>query len=247
MIRIALVDDEKYFLSLLYEKISYIIQDDFSEYSIEKFTSGNEFLLQHKNEHFDVVFLDIVMPNTDGFQVASEICNISEQTYIIFVTTESMLVYDSFNFNPFDFIPKNISIDIMDKKLRKTLDRLSLMFAKEKYLEIRLPHNKTIPVRMFDIVFLTSFGNNIQYHIKGRDTVEIRKKLIDAEAELDSMIFLRLHKSFIVNMGFIENVSYHALNVVLKDGTIIPVSKPYKKDVEKHYNEYLKKFGRQYK
>lgn len=243
MIRIAIVDDESYFLNLLYEKISELIRDDFSDHSIQKFTSGNDFLLQHKNEHFDVVFLDIVMPGTDGFHIANEICNISEQTYIIFVTTESMLVYDSFSFRPFDFIPKT-SVDIMEIKLKRTVRRLSLRFAKEKTLKINLPHNKTISVKIFDIVLLTSLGNNIQYHMKNNNTVEIRRKLFDAETELDSMIFLRIHKSYIVNMGFIEKIDYQALKVVLKDGAIIPISRPYKKDAEKRYNEYLSKFGR---
>ncbi len=243
VIKIALVDDDSYFLDTLYEKISDLMQDIFSEYFIQKFTSGNDFLLKQKNEPFNAVFLDIVMPDEDGFEVAEEICKISEQTYIIFVTTESMLVYDSFNFHPFDFIPKAPS-DILEKKLKITVKRLSLRFTKEKTININLPHNKIIPVKMFDIMFLSSSGNNIIYHFKNKSFIEIRRKLLDAEEELDKTVFLRIHKSFIVNMSFIEYINYRSLTIVLKDGTIIPVSKTYKKETEKQYSQYLSRFGR---
>lgn len=219
------------------------MQDIFPEYSIQKFTSSIDFLLKYKNEFFNAVFLDIVMPDEDGFKIAEEICRISEQTYIIFVTTESMLVYDSFNFHPFDFIPK-VSSDIMEKKLKTTLKRLSLRFAKEKRITINLPHNKTMPVKMSDIMFLSSSGNNIIYYLKDKSSIEIRRKLLDAEKELDTAIFLRTHKSFIVNMSFIENINYHSLTIDLKDGILVPISKTYKKETEKRYNEYLSKFGR---
>lgn len=243
VIKIALVDDESYFLDILYEKISNLMQDIFPEYYIQKFTSGNDFLLKYKSEPFNAVFLDIVMPDEDGFKVAEEICGISEQTYIIFVTTESMLVYDSFNFHPFDFIPK-ASPDILEKKLKTTVKRLSLRFAKEKRININLPHNKTMSAKMYDIMFLSSSGNNIKYYFKDRSFIEIRRKLLDAEADLDPTIFLRIHKSFIVNMSFIENINYHFLTIDLKDGTLIPISKTYKKETEKRYSEYLSKFGR---
>ncbi len=243
VIKIALVDDESYFLNILYEKVSSIMQDIFPENLIQKFTSGRAFLSEHKKAPFNTVFLDIVMPEEDGFKVAEEICEISEQTYIIFVTTESMLVYDSFSFHPFDFIPKT-SPDILEKKLKTALRRLSLRYEKERIIDINLPHNKTKPVKMLDIIFVSSSGNNVQYNFKDNSIVEVRQKLTTVEAELDEMIFMRLHKSFIVNMNFIENIDTHSLIVTLKNGTIIPISKPYKKDVEKHYNEYLKKFGR---
>lgn len=243
MIKIALVDDESYFLDLLYEKISSLMKDIFSAYSIQKFTSGSDFLSAHKNEPFNAVFLDIVMPDEDGFKVAEEICEISEQTHIIFVTTESMLVYDSFNFRPFDFIPK-ASPDILEKKLKTTIKRLSLRFSKEKTININLPHNKIMPVRTSDIMFLSSSGNNIIYHFKDKSTAQVRRKLLDAEEELDKAIFLRVHKSFIVNMSFIENINHHSLTIDLKDGTVIPISKTYKKETEKQYSQYLGRFGR---
>lgn len=68
------------------------------DHSIEIYTSGEDFLSEHKQNPFDIVLLDIVMPETDGFKVAKEIRAIKSKTYIIFVTTESGMVFDSLDF-----------------------------------------------------------------------------------------------------------------------------------------------------
>lgn len=104
--KIAIVDDEVYFLNMLSQKISNMIVDFLPKYSIRQFTSGAEFLSQHEQENFDVVFLDIAMPGINGFEVAKIIRQISKKICIIFVTTECELVYDFFDFQPLGFIPK---------------------------------------------------------------------------------------------------------------------------------------------
>jgi len=65
---------------------------------IECFSSAEEFLGKHAETPFDIVFLDIVMPEINGFEAARLIRKISPKTYIIFITMESSLVYDSFDF-----------------------------------------------------------------------------------------------------------------------------------------------------
>ena len=106
MIRVGICDDEPTFL----EKLTEYIYDQFMQHGedvcTDKFTSGSEFLDAHKSEPFDVVFLDIRMSDINGFDIALKIRSLSDNVYIIFITTENALVYESFCFQPFDFIPK---------------------------------------------------------------------------------------------------------------------------------------------
>ena len=108
MIRAAICDDEPAMLDYLCEHIAEEFKRQGEDIQIAKFTSGNDFLNAQKAEPFDVVFLDIRMPDMDGFEVATELRKLTEKTYIIFITTENALVYDSFCFQPFDFIPKTL-------------------------------------------------------------------------------------------------------------------------------------------
>ncbi len=87
--RIAVCDDVQVFLDL----ITGILIKEFKINSISceivAFKSCKEFLESHRNNNFDVVFLDIMMPEIGGFEAAKEIRKISEKTYVIFVTTET--------------------------------------------------------------------------------------------------------------------------------------------------------------
>ena len=89
MLRIAVCDDDKQMLDSLSAKISDCFSRRNESVLAEKFSSGAEFLTAHKAEPFDVIFLDIRMPERDGFDVAREICALSAKTYIIFVPSFS--------------------------------------------------------------------------------------------------------------------------------------------------------------
>lgn len=104
--KVAVCDDN----SVMMEYISRCVDETLNSYDvpyeISNFVKGKEFIEQHKCTPFDVVFLDIKMPDIDGFDAAKQVRGISEKTYIIFVTTESGLVYDSFDYHPFYFKPR---------------------------------------------------------------------------------------------------------------------------------------------
>lgn len=105
MIRAAICDDEPTTLDYLHEHISREFRRQGAEIQIDKFTSGRNFLNAHKAELFDVIFLDIDMPEISGFEIAEQINNISE-ALIVFVTLHDELVFSSLKFRPFRFIRK---------------------------------------------------------------------------------------------------------------------------------------------
>ena len=72
----------------------------------------------------------------------------------------------------------------------------------------------------------------------------MRRKLDDAFSELSPNLFLRIHKSYAVNMSFIRRIDFSEMLVYLKDGSTAYISRNYKKDVEAAYGEYRRSFGR---
>ena len=98
--QIAVCDDEKVYLDCLSRKIKACFKEFEIEISLDKYLNAVSFLEQHEQNPYDVVFLD----------VANRIRNLSEKTIIIFITTENHLVYESFDYRPFNFIPKDLDI-----------------------------------------------------------------------------------------------------------------------------------------
>ena len=243
MLNVAICDDNRQMLEFLEKEIDSLMSDREMEHSIYTFSSGKEFLEQHKKSHFDAVFLDIKMPDMDGFEVAAKMRDVFDRTYIIFVTSEESLVYDSFDFQPFYFIPKS-SPEITRERLRHVADKLTTHISAFKKIVIPMPYGQKRSVDPADILLIRSSGNNVEYRLKNGEKIRIRRKLDEAMEELSPLLFLRPHKSYAVNMGFIETVNFPRSEILLEDGTVVDISKARRKEAEELYSEYLSNFGR---
>ena len=252
MIRAAICDDEPTILDYLHKYISDGFKRRGVDIYIDKFTSGKVFLDAHRSEPFDVVFLDIKMPDINGFDVAAELRKVTEKAYIIFVTTENTLVYDSFSFQPFDFIPKippselgaDNSSKFLISRISNVIARLLNQISTTKTVCLPLPYNQKITVSISDIQLIQSVRNYAEYIITEHEPVRIRAKLDDIESELDRHFFARPHKSYIVNMNYIKDIDSSNMMVKFKSGIIIPISKTHKRDFEAAYINFLSGFGR---
>lgn len=139
--RAAICDDNVTMLKHLLERISGAMAINAVKCEFRTFTSGNSFLKAHRINMFDIVFLDIKMPETDGFEVARQMRRLSEKTYIIFITTENALVYDSLDFRPLNFIPKD-SAEIMEIKLNSVIKKLATHISADLPICFSLPHGE---------------------------------------------------------------------------------------------------------
>lgn len=93
--QIAVCDDEKVYLDCLSKKIKACFKEFEIEISLDKYLNAVSFLERHNQNPYDIVFLDILMPEMNGLDVANRIRNLSEKTIIIFITTENHLVYET--------------------------------------------------------------------------------------------------------------------------------------------------------
>lgn len=252
MIRAAICDDEPTILDYLYEHISRVFKRQGANAQIDRFTSGKKFLAAHKTKPFDVAFLDIKMPDISGFDVAAELRKLSEKTRIIFITTENALVYDSFSFQPFDFIPKTPPSELnavdsskfLANRITNVVTRLLSHFLTDKMICLQLPYNQKITVKISDIQVIQSVRNYAEYVIKEHEPVKVRAKLDDIESELDVHLFARSHKSYIINLSYVQDVDSRNMIVIVKGGMVIPISKTYKRNFETAYINFLTNHGR---
>ena len=133
MLKIAVCDDNESFLETLKKIISESARDYFKDIKVQCFNNGQRLLYQHKRLFFDVIFLDIDMPEFTGFDVAEILRKQRRDCYIIFVTNHNELVYGSMEFQPFYFIQKS-SVSRLNKDVVNVLNKLSVYLKQHQII-----------------------------------------------------------------------------------------------------------------
>lgn len=241
MISVAVCDDNKPMLDYLCRHISELFVENDMECTIKSFVSGESLIASHNESPFDVVFLDIAMPGLNGFETSKVLKTSFSGVYIIFVTTESSLVYDSFDYQPFHFVPKG-KPELLKKRLAHVIKKLAIHISAKHKIKLQLPYDEVYYADPLSITYLKSNINHVEYYFTNRDMLKIRRKLDDATVELSPYVFSRIHNRFTVNMSTIKHVDYPNLEVVLNDNTVLSISRSYKAEFEKAYALYLRNY-----
>ncbi len=241
MISVAICDDNKPMLDYLCRHITELFAENDVECAVEAFVCGESLIAAHKKSPFDVVFLDIAMPGLDGFQTSKELKATLGGVYIIFVTTESSLVYDSFDYQPFHFVPKGTP-ELLKKRLTHVIKKLAIHISAKHKIKLQLPYDEVYYVDPLTILYLRSNINHVEYYFTNRDMIKIRIKLDDATAELSPYIFTRIHNRITVNMSAIKRVDYTNLEIILNNDTVLNISRSFKAEFERSYALYLRNY-----
>ena len=184
----------------------------------------------------DLLFLDIEMPGASGLEV---VARLTHQPHVIFTTAHSHYAVTAFELQAVDYLLKPFG----PERLAQALDRVRTLEgasygSRERAraaLEGRGPidrlfvreRGRIIPINTTDIVRLQAEDDYVMVHTaQRRHLVSIRLK--DFEARLDSQRFLRVHRSHIVNLDFVDAFEPHddtRLMIRLTDGTGIVASR----------------------
>ena len=178
------------------------------------------------------------MPEMNGFDVANRIRNLSEKTIIIFITTENHLVYESFDYRPFNFIPKDL--DIFDQKLRSVIGKLMFFLQTSKTLCFDLPYGEIGKVTVGDIIYICSRSNYIDIICKSNVKLKIRSTIDNISAMLPEQHFARTHNRIIVNLNHIQRIDYPNHIVYLTDSNQAEISRRYKNSLAEKYKKFIR-------
>lgn len=237
MYRMIICDKDFHFRDEFYGLLEQVAQNLFMECCIIpcKEAEQVEEILKNR-EQVDLLFLDIESGKKPGFELGKYIReNLSNfHTQIVYVSQEPRYVMQLFETMPFDFLLKPIS----ERKLQSTMKRFlkkeeegteSFFCYKEGRTAGMLPYNK--------ILYFQSVAHNIVvYTVNGTKT--FYGKLDNIEKQL-SGVFLRIHKSYIINTHFVCKCFHDS--VILRGDQKIPISRSYKKQAREHLTKYVRK------
>ncbi len=186
----------------------------------------------------DCVFLDIEMPQMDGFQLlhSLEFRNFE----LIFTTAYDSYALQAFRENAVDYLLKPIDSDDLQVAAEKVLDRKKnnqlgdqlrniMRDIRKQQSSKKIPFSftdKTIYVEIEDIIYCKSDGNYTEVYMTEGKREVLSKKIKEVEALINSPSFFRAHHSYLVNLGYIsEFIKSDGQYLILKDGSTVPVSR----------------------
>ena len=186
----------------------------------------------------DCVFLDIEMPEMDGFQLLS---SLKYRGFDLIITTAfDNYAIKAFKENAIDYLLKPIDSDDLSQsveRVKANKSRNNLGFEIKKVIESITPKTKkrkiaiplsgkTVFVEPYEISYCKSSGNYCEIYFTNQTNEVLSKKLKDVEELIDNPNFFRVHNSYLVNINCIkEYVKSDGQYIVLEDGKTIPVSR----------------------
>jgi two-component system, LytTR family, response regulator len=203
-------------------------------------------ILSHKP---DLLFLDVQMPELDGFAVVNRI-GVDHMPATIFVTAFDQYALAAFNANALDYLLKPFGKTRFDRALNRARARLAShadhdlmqrflqamesVAAQKRYVD-RLPiteNGRIVFVKTRDIEWVESNGNYARLHVSSR-SYDIRETLTSLDGKLNPREFVRIHRSTIVNLQYVKEVHpwFHGHHlVILESGQKLRMSR-YQKEV----------------
>jgi two-component system LytT family response regulator len=257
ILRIVIIDDE----ALARRALRRVIERHSDVEIVGECSDGSEAVRVLQETHPDLIFLDIEMPRLSGFEVVERI-KPNEIPHIVFVTAHEQYALDAFKVHAVDFLVK----PIREEKISDVLQRVTHLTEQSRIREIdsrldsilqilgtqnsTLPHRQTmerIPIKnrgriyfveISSIDWIQADGNYITLHT-GSIKHLVRMKMVSMEEKLDPKMFIRIHRSVIVNIHSIKELRPYfngAYTILLHDETKIYSSRGHRKQVEQIVN-----------
>ena len=230
MINIAIVDDNPEFIVAIDRLLGQSIK--LAEYETYKYTDEMIFINDIKEgARYDIVFLDIMLNQSNGIDVGKVILDHWEKTKIIFISANSEYFKDVYNVDHTCFLTKPIEPIRFLKALKKAIDTLHNNF-------INLPLKSGCRrVELDDLLYLENSLKTTVFYFEDGRREDFPIRLTDIEGSLPRNGFIRTHKSYIINIE--KHMSAERLQIQMQNGAVIPVSKKYINDVRDKVSLYL--------
>ena len=254
--KFLIIDDEP----LARERIREMLKKEGDVELIDDAENGGEAIEKIKSGEPDIIFLDIQMPDMDGFQVLEKLGTeiLSHIPAIIFVTAFDQHALRAFEFHALDYLlkpfdrerfaetlgrakPQQINTREANSDSRRILNLLEQINTRPEYLEwLTVKKNERIRFsKVSEVQWIDPQGNYVSYRFPDRSEA-LRETMDSVENQLDPRTFVRIHRSAIINVNYIKELQVWRrgeYRVVMLDKKAFTLSRGYRH----RFDEFLKK------
>lgn len=167
-------------------------------YRIKEFENGNEVL--EDSLELTVLLMEVDIPGTSGIQIKKQFERDGRQTCMIFVSDNVLRMQEAFGLNVHAFVKKSEMEDRLPTELEKVINKVE-RFAKVGRIDSR------------DIVLIKVEGANCRLFLENGKTAKVRLPMNTLEKVLQPAFFVRIHRSLLVNMSYIDRLDKDTVTV----------------------------------
>ena len=235
MIKAIIIDDE----TDCCETIAELLQRYFPAIEVTGvYHNGTEALPAILHQQPDLVFLDVEMPKMNGFEMLEQLPQVNFD--IIFTTSYDQYALKAIRFSAIDYLLKPIDRNELQKAVQKVIQRSQRTISKQVEIlmqrihqpaksisKIALPTMEGLQMIPVDsIIRCKSEGNYTVLMLKNKQKIIVSTVLKDIEEMLDDYSFVRVHRSYLVNLNEVEKyVKGEGGYLLMTDGSMVDVSR----------------------
>ena len=230
-IRALIVDDEPLALG----NLRVLLARDPGVEIVGECRSGIEALAEIRKKKPELVFLDVQMPEVDGFDVLEQLGALMPPA-LVFVTAYDQYALRAFEAGALDYLLKPFDNARFDLTLARAKERIARRNAAPRTIERVAIKNagQVLFLSVSAIDWIEAADYYVSLHA-GTQTHLLRRSMADVEEELEQAAFCRIHRSAIVNLdrvGRLETNQDGATEVVLTNGTRLRLSRRYRRQLQ---------------
>ena len=219
ILKCAIVDDSK----LQRLSIAKLIKDHPELELVAEWNNAIETKNGLMDTTVDLIFLDIEMPILTGFDLLDDL---EDKPKIIFITGKTKYAFKAFDYDAVDYLRKPVKRDRFNLAVDKVLSLVNMVPADSQqedddYIFVK-SNLKKRKIFLNNLKYIEALGDYVKLIMDNSDAVVVLATMKSFEQQLPSERFLRVHKSYIVNLKKVEK--YNSRNIEI-EGDQIPVSR----------------------
>lgn len=231
-LRIAVCDDEKYYREYMKKMIEEYLMKTGVRFDIDIYPDGAELCRKESNLYkYDVIFLDIGMPDQNGMETAHEIRKQNSEVDIVFITVMQEYVFEGYRVGAVRYIMKKDMAELLPECMDALLQKYFRSGRKMKFPFVK--GERTVLLK--DILCIEIQSHKLCFTMKN-ETLYMYGQMGELEQKMADSHFVRCHQSYLVNLEHIASINNY--RICLSNGMEVPVSRSKSAEVKKCYLRY---------
>lgn len=235
MLSIAVCDDEILDCCKIAGAVKKILEEAGVSCIVRQFNSGQEVL--KAIEGYDIIFLDILMSGLDGMKTARLLREKAFDKIIVFISSSREYVFEAYDVEAFHYLVKPVDAYKLKNILKRAVKKLE--HHREEFLIVNKERQRKKFV-LDDIYYFEIHGRIVSVHC-AEGIFDFYEQMGNLERNLKGKGFCRCHKSFLVNLGYVD--SYNRQEILLDNGEKVPIAKRRYTTFCNEILEFMKKRG----
>ena len=231
MKNIAIIEDEEEALARIRGYLERFSSESGESFRIVVYGNAIDFLEKYK-PNYDIVFMDIKLPNMDGMEAAKKLRALDRFVALVFVTNMKQFAVKGYEVDALDFIVKPVKYPDFVLKLQRVLARL------DENRDMKLPvvnEDGVVCIAASSIKYIEVMQHTLVYHLDKKD-ISVYGSLKKVEETLPARSFVRCNSCYLINLRYVTAIKGQTLylgDVELK------ISSSKRKELRQALNNYL--------